>query len=67
MPDKVTRITPDGAPLPAYLESIETELINQALERTGWVKAQAARLLGINRTTLVEKMRKRKMKLNPAQ
>ena len=35
-------------------------LIEQALERTGGNKNQASILLGMNRTTLVEKLRKRK-------
>jgi DNA-binding NtrC family response regulator len=37
----------------------ETALILQALERTGWNKNQAARLLKMNRTTLVEKIKKK--------
>ena len=40
-------------------EEIERDLIRQALEHTGWNKNQAARLLGLNRTTLLEKIRKR--------
>jgi len=39
------------------LERIENEWIRQALTRTGWNRAHAARLLGINRTTLVEKLK----------
>ena len=48
----------DGIDLKAYLDGLEVQLINEALERTDGVVAQAARLLGVRRTTLVEKMRK---------
>ena len=44
------------------MEQFEYNLIAQALERTGGNKNQASRLLGMNRTTLVEKLRKRKAK-----
>jgi sigma-54 specific flagellar transcriptional regulator A len=36
----------------------ERALIISALEQTGWVNAHAAKLLTLQRTTLVEKMRK---------
>lgn len=39
----------------------ESQLIMQALERTSGNKNRAATLLGMNRTTLVEKMKKRKI------
>ena len=41
------------------VEDFETELIVQALEQTHWNKNQAARLLGLNRTTLLEKIKKK--------
>jgi sigma-54 specific flagellar transcriptional regulator A len=37
---------------------IELNLIRDALERAGGVVAHAAQLLGLRRTTLVEKLRK---------
>ena len=40
------------------MASIELKLINEALERTQGVVAHAAHLLGLRRTTLVEKLRK---------
>ena len=40
------------------MASIELKLINEALERTQGVVAHAAQLLGLRRTTLVEKLRK---------
>ncbi len=41
------------------VDQFERGLILQALERTGWVKNQAAALLNLNRTTLVEKIKKK--------
>ncbi len=48
----------DGIDLRAHLFAIEHRLITQALQRSGGTVAQAARLLGLRRTTLVEKLRK---------
>lgn len=45
----------DGIDLRAHLFAIEHSLITQALQRSGGTVAQAARLLGLRRTTLVEK------------
>ena len=47
-----------GMDLRNYLESLERRLIVRALETAGGTVAQAARLLGLRRTTLVEKLRK---------
>ncbi len=38
--------------------AFEKRLLVQALNQCGWVKNRAARLLGINRTTLVEKLKR---------
>ena len=51
----------DGVDLVATISRIEQTLITQALESSGGVKAKAAALLGINRTTLVEKIKRLKM------
>jgi len=40
------------------VRSFEKDLIEEALQRTDWVKSRAARLLDINRTTLIEKMKR---------
>ena len=40
------------------VESYQKSLITHALNNTGWVKAKAAELLKMNRTTLVEKIKK---------
>jgi len=47
-----------GVLLPELIREIEMDLIGQALDRTGGVKTKAARLLGLKRTTLIEKMKK---------
>jgi len=49
----------DGLRLGDAVDQYETSLILQALERTSWNKNQAARLLNMNRTTLVEKLKKK--------
>jgi DNA-binding NtrC family response regulator len=51
-------LPPEGLDLYAVLRELEDRLINEALERTQGNKNQAARVLGLNRTTLVEKLRK---------
>src|SRR5687767_5030458 len=48
----------DGLDLPAYLTSIERDLIRRSLERTGGNRNKAAELLRIKRTTLVEKLKR---------
>ncbi len=48
----------DGIDLPALIGSIEKDLIERALARTSQNKGAAARLLGLKRTTLVEKIRR---------
>jgi sigma-54 specific flagellar transcriptional regulator A len=53
-----TILPPQGIDLRAHVASIEESLIRQALDRSHGIVAQAARLLGLRRTTLVEKLRK---------
>ena len=48
----------EGINLKQMVEEFEKELIIEALEKTNGVKNQAATLLGLNRTTLVEKLKK---------
>jgi DNA-binding NtrC family response regulator len=45
--------------LPALLRMLEESYIRLALEQSGGNKKEAARLLGLGRTTLVEKLRRR--------
>ncbi len=50
-----------GINLKQTVEDFEREIILEALEKTGWVKNKAATILGLNRTTLVEKLKKMKI------
>ena len=52
-------LPPEGVDLYKVLAEIEDRLIREALERAGGNKNQAAKILGLNRTTLVEKLRKK--------
>ena len=54
-------IPEEGINLKKTVEEFEKELLLEALEKTGWVKNKAANLLGLNRTTLVEKLKKMKI------
>jgi len=51
----------EGLDLRGTVEDLETRLILQALERTGWNKNRASRLLGLNRTTLVEMIKRKRL------
>ena len=59
-------IPDEGINLKKLVEGFEKELLIEALEKTGWVKNKAAILLGLNRTTLVEKLKKLKITNPPA-
>ncbi len=48
----------EGLDLKAHLADLERSLMIQALEQSDWVVARAAKMLNLQRTTLVEKMRK---------
>jgi sigma-54 specific flagellar transcriptional regulator A len=54
----VTTIPKSGLDLREYLGNIEKQLIRSALDQTDGTVAHAARLLKLQRTTLVEKLRK---------
>src|SRR5689334_9052998 len=51
----------EGVDLDALLKMIEADLVCQALSRTGGNKSRAAELLKLNRTTLVERLRRQEM------
>jgi len=53
------RLPPNGVDLNGFIQTIEDQLILQALSRTGGNKTLAAELLRLNRTTLIERMRKK--------
>lgn len=48
-----------GMNLKEFLENLENRLIDEALQKADGVKNQAAEFLGIKRTTLIEKLKKR--------
>jgi len=52
------RLTESGVDLPALVADFERHMIDQALTRTEGNRGAAARLLGLKRTTLVEKLRR---------
>ncbi|MEW6983228.1 sigma-54 dependent transcriptional regulator [Colwelliaceae bacterium 6471] len=56
--DSCGALPKEGLVLKDHLADLEVSLITQALDRNDWVVARAAELLGMRRTTLVEKMRK---------
>jgi transcriptional regulator with PAS, ATPase and Fis domain len=51
----------EGVDLDGILENIENGFIEQALQRAGGNKTRAAELLSLNRTTFVERLRKKGM------
>jgi DNA-binding NtrC family response regulator len=51
-------VSPDGIDMNEIIGEIESTMIREALELGNGVKARAANLLGINRTTLVEKIKR---------
>ena len=61
MPLSHFKLPEQGLCINTLLNQIENDLIIQALNRTGWVKEKAAKLLNLNRTTLVQKIKNRKL------
>jgi len=57
-PDAPALLSQEGMDLKQYLQDLEVNYINEALRQVDGVVSQAARLLGLQRTTLVEKMKK---------
>ena len=54
-------ISDDGISLNSAVTEFEKDLILQSLEKTKWVKNKAAKLLQLNRTTLVEKIKRHRI------
>ena len=52
------KVTEQGVDMPQFVASIERDLIQSALALANGVKARAANLLNIKRTTLVEKIKR---------
>ncbi|EKO3653791.1 sigma-54-dependent Fis family transcriptional regulator [Vibrio metschnikovii] len=59
--DAAKSLPPEGVNLKELLADLEVSLINQALDAHSGIVARAADMLGMRRTTLVEKMRKYNM------
>jgi sigma-54 dependent transcriptional regulator, flagellar regulatory protein len=55
----IATLNEKGLNLKDFLDSVEERLLLEALDRAGGVKNQAAEILGIKRTTLIEKLKKR--------
>ena len=51
-----------GLSLDTAVNEFERQLILQALNKTGWVKNKAAQLLNLNRTTLIEKIKRQNLR-----
>lgn len=62
----VGMIPEQGFVLSAVVADFEKKLIMQALEQTDWVKNRAAKLLNVNRTTLIEKLKRYEIIAPPA-
>src|SRR5215475_150475 len=58
LPSTTITLPENGLDLAEYVGRIEKELIQLSLERTGGNKGQAAKLLNLKRTTLVEKLKR---------
>ncbi|MBV1930780.1 MAG: sigma-54 dependent transcriptional regulator [Porticoccaceae bacterium] len=58
-------LSESGIDLKQYLRDIEVGLINEALEMSNGIVSKAAKLLNLQRTTLVEKIRK--YEINPVE
>jgi DNA-binding NtrC family response regulator len=72
LPERIQNIQPkdqglpfeipeEGISLDSAVNEFERRLILQALARTGWVKNKAAQLLNLNRTTLIEKIKRQNL------
>jgi len=56
-----------GFDLKTYISNVEVKIIEEALNNSGGVIAHAAKILGLRRTTLTEKMRKYHIEKRPEQ
>jgi transcriptional regulator with PAS, ATPase and Fis domain len=60
-PSTAIEISDEGICLNSAVTEFEKALILQSLEKTKWVKNKAAKLLHLNRTTLVEKIKRHQL------
>jgi DNA-binding NtrC family response regulator len=77
LPERIQKIPPQDQSLPldipeegifldTAVNEFERKLILQALIKTGWVKNKAAQLLNLNRTTLIEKIKRQNLQAPPS-
>lgn len=59
---QAVEVTDEGLDFNQVVSEFEDQLLVQALEKTDWVKNKAAKLLKLNRTTLVEKLKKKNIR-----
>lgn len=64
-PSEEIEIPDSGVDFNQLISDYENKLLLKALEKTGWNRNKAAHLLKINRTTLVEKIKKKGLKEHP--
>jgi len=60
---EVPELNPEGVDFNTLISNFEDRLILQALSRTGGNKKEAAELLNLKRTTLIEKIKKKKLSI----
>jgi transcriptional regulator with PAS, ATPase and Fis domain len=63
IPVATPQVPSTGLSFRDVVDDFEADLIRQALELTQWNKNRAAQLLGLNRTTLIEKIKKKGLEL----
>ncbi len=59
LPSGAFAIPDEGIPFTEWVEAFENRLIQEALKKANGVKSRAAQFLRLNRTTLVEKLKRR--------
>ncbi len=62
---KPLEVGEEGINLKETLDELESHLISEALQKANGVKGKAAKLLGLNRTTLIEKLKKKGIQSPP--
>ena len=62
---KTAEFSEGGINFTDVVQALERDLILKALHQSNWVKSRAAQLLHLNRTTLLEKMKKQNISSSP--
>lgn len=61
MLDVAVFLPDEGIDMRGLVKAIESSLMDQALDRSNGSRLEAAKLLGLHRTTLVMKLKKRRL------